>query len=138
MNEKLKMSFVGAAAKFNYDLDSLSELTNQEKIDNYILSELNELLELNDKSVMQARFDYFKIPGTVLSDYEQKLIRIEDSDQYLLAGIRHFGQNPEKPFIYIWANFKIEENEMESVIKSSLPHFEICEPLHISNMLNPK
>ncbi|MGX7108152.1 hypothetical protein [Facklamia miroungae] len=138
MNEKLKMSFVGAAAKFNYDLNSLEELTNPKRVDQYILSELNELLELNNKSVMQARAEYFKIPGTVPSDYEQKLIRIEDSDQYVLAGIRHFGQNPKKPFIYIWANFKIEENKMESITKNILPYFEIFNPLHISYMCSPK
>lgn len=137
MNEKLKREFVRAASKYTYNLNILSNLTNQEKTDRYILSELDEILELNNQNVMEDRFNHFKIPETLLSDYEQKLIRIGKSDKLVLAGIRHLGGNSKKPFVYIWPNFKIDENNMKDIIENVRPYFDIFDPLYINFWISP-
>lgn len=137
MNEKLKREFVKAASNYTYYLNILNDLTNQEKIDNYILTELNELLELNNQSVMEDRFNHFKVPETRLSDYEQKLISIGKSDKLVLAGIRHVGGNSKKPFIYIWPNFKIEEHDIKDIIEHISPYFEVFNPLYINFWISP-
>jgi len=133
----MKMQFIKAASKFTYNLDILDELINEETVNEYVLEELDELLELNKKEIMRDRFDYFKIPGTVISDYEQKLISIGVSDKFVLAGIRHMGGNPNKPFIYIWPNFLIEQDNIKDIVKSIYPYFKIFKPLHINFWISP-
>lgn len=132
-----KMKFIQAASIFTYDLESFGLSLEQEKVKKYILSELNEMLELNEKDIMRERLDYFQISGTIISDYEQKLIKIEETNKSVLAGIRHMGGNPNKPFIYIWPDFVIKEEDIEIIIKNVYPYFKVFNPLYISFWINP-
>lgn len=137
LDNKMKMKFVQFASEFIYDLEVLGKLINEEKVNNYILSELDQLLELNKRDIMKARFKHFKIPKTKISDYEQKLIKIGEKDKFVLAGIRHMGGNASKPFIYIWPNFMIKQADIKDIVKNVYPHFKVFKPLHINFWINP-
>lgn len=137
LDNKMKMKFVQVASEFIYDLEVLGKLINEEEVNKYILSELDELLELNKRDIMKARFKHFNISKTKISDYEQKLIKIGKTDKFVLAGIRHMGGNANKPFIYIWPNFMIKQADIKDIVKNVYPYFKVFKPLHINFWINP-
>lgn len=137
MDINSRKKFIDAAATMMYDLDVFRSLINKEKVENYISSELDEMLGLNDKKIMKNRFNYFRVPGTNILDYEQKLIRLGNSNKSVLAGIRHLGGNPKKPFIYIWPDFELDNSNLRNVMEEVYSYFEVFKPLSVNFWINP-
>ena len=115
-----RQGLVDAGVKYIYQLDDFPRTS----VENQISLELDEILELNQAEVLNSRLNWVGIGED--SDYLNRWI--ETSEGYVLAGIRHFSGNREKPFVYFWPSFKIKS--ISDVIGSIEPHFEIFNPKH--------
>lgn len=121
----------------SFDLESLAELSSESLL-NYARSELEYMLSLNQEDVKVKRCAYFKIPGTLASDYSERIFAL-DGNKKVLIGIRHAGADPTKPFISLHLNYSISRSEeiREAYQKVKL-FFNKFDPSHISIWCNPK
>jgi len=109
---------INAAKNYIYQLDDFPE----EAIIEQIKEELKDILSLNDDEVLEKRLKYIGIGKK--EDYLNQFI--ETSEGTVLAGIRHMGGNPDEPFVYMWAGFKIQN--LHKIIGELRPYFEIFNP----------
>ena len=115
-----RQGLVDAGVRYIYQLDDFPKTS----VEKQISLELDEILELNQAEILNSRLDWIGIGEA--SDYLNRWI--ETNEGYVLAGIRHFSGNREKPFVYIWPSFKIES--IGNVIESIEPHFKMFRPKH--------
>jgi len=110
--------FIRAAKNHMYQLDNFSE----EAVLGQIKQEFDDILSLNDNAVLEKRLAYIGIGRK--EDYINQFI--ETREGTVLAGIRHMGGNPDKPFVYIWPSFKIMN--LAKTIDEIRPYFEFFKP----------
>ena len=119
--------FIHAAKKFMYQLDDFPD----EAVVGQITDEFEEILALNDNAVLEKRLRYIGIGKK--EDYMNRFI--ETSEGIVLAGIRHLGGNHDKPFVYMWASFKIQN--VSQIITELRPYFEIFKPKSFHFWIRP-
>lgn len=115
-----RRGLVDAGIQYIYQLDDFPRAS----VENQISLELEEILELDQAEILNQRLSWVGVGKA--SDYLNRWL--ETDEGYVLAGIRHFSGNREKPFVHIWPSFKI--NSIDNVIKSIGPHFRIFKPKH--------
>lgn len=119
-----------------YDLSVLAPIDEQAAVSETIL-ELEDLLALNNASVLEKRHQHFQISGSKAEDYKERLFEVSSSKQFF-AGIRHAGQNPDLPFVQITANFNIEHGQnIAHVLKVVQNEFKIFNPKYFSYWTKP-
>ena len=106
---------IDAGVKYIYQLDNFPRAS----VENQIGQELDAILDLNRPEILNERCEYFGIGKA--SDYLHHWL--ETDEGYVLAGIRHLGENKEKPFVYIWSSFKIENANFIKNIRSYFQKF---------------
>ncbi len=119
-----------AMAVFNtYDLSKI-------KIDknlalNFLRNQiLEDFEELNSVETKEARHQHFKMGD--INDYAECFLEIGEGKK-VICGIRHFGGNPDLPFINCIPNFEINSrNEANLVAKKIRVRFEKFNPLYLS------
>jgi hypothetical protein len=124
---EIRERLINAAQQYVYQLDDFPKKAVLAQIG----KELDELLVLNDDLVLEKRLAHIGIGGK--EDYLNKYI--ETSEGIVLAGIRHLGGNPEKPFVYMWPGFKIQN--LKGIIGEINHHFEIFKPKSYSFWIRP-
>ena len=134
LNDLEKKSFAEALLK-TFDLRPLDPVDQNLAINN-LIEEVNECLSLNDDSKKEERFNHFNIPGTKPNDYSEKLFEI-NGQEAILAGIRHLGGNPHKPFIAIRANHSLDSYRNLSKVASIVQNeFSVFKPAYMSIWVN--
>lgn len=109
---------IDSAKNYVYQLDDFPE----EAVIEQIKEELDDILSLNDDLVLEKRLKYIGIGKK--EDYLNQIIKT--SEGIVLAGIRHLGGNRDKPFVYMWAGFKIQNINM--IINQIKPYFQMFNP----------
>jgi|GEM_PF-666975 len=119
-----------AMAVFNtYDLSKI-------KIDknlalNFLRNQiLEDFEELNSVETKEARHQHFKMGD--INDYAEYFLELGEGKK-VICGIRHFGGNPDLPFINCIPNFEIASKyEARFVAKKISSRFEKFNPLYLS------
>lgn len=127
LEKRIINELVIAAKNYIYQLDDFSD----SMIIKQITKELEEVFELDDDSILEMRQKYFGV-GTK-DDYKNKLITTSEGN--ILAGIRHKNGNVDKPFVYLWPSFKI--NDMNLIIDEINPYFEVFKPKSYNIWIRP-
>ena len=136
LNTDVKNKFAAAALK-TFNLSIFGEVNNDEAIKTMV-SDLDELLELNDPQVMGRRHDFFKVPNSKPNDYQEQVFQIAEGKS-VLAGIRHAGGNIERPFINLWPDYELQSLEDVSEAYSKIvDQFKLFSPKDLSFWLNPE
>ncbi|MCJ8347244.1 hypothetical protein MJH12_17015 [bacterium] len=125
------ISSFGPALSQTFDLKSFD--LDKSKVLNFLNDELQqELLELNTKKVSTSRCTFFKVDGTDPEHYLNRLYSLPRGGQ-VICGIRHFGGNPNLPFLKINPNFKVDSKKKALEIYSSLQgDFQLFDPKYLS------
>jgi hypothetical protein len=90
----------------------------------------SEYEELNMIETMQSRHQHFKVGH--IEDYAEYIIEIEEGKK-VVCGIRHFGGNPDLPFINCIPNFEIvSKHDAKVVAKRICSRFKKFNPLYLS------
>lgn len=130
----LKKSDVQSFAKAelrSYDLSELS-LCEEEALREIEKDIQSEWDELNDPSVMKARFEHFKIEGATPESYRESFKEI-DEKRLMLYGIRHFGGDKNLPFVQMRLNFQPKDkSEVKRLYDSIKLELEVFKPQKIS------
>lgn len=113
-----RKKLIDASVKYIYQLDDFPRAS----VENQIGQELDAILDLNQPEILDKRLEYFSIGKA--SDYLHHWL--ETDEGYVLAGIRHFGGNKEKPFVYIWSSFKIKN--INTIIRNIESYFKKFNP----------
>ena len=134
----MKEVFIKAAEINSYDIKSLNNI-NEKQLYEFLSREFDTILGYNKNIKMnQGRLEKFKVPNAVISNYDHKFIEIEKNKK-VLAGIRHVGGNPEKPFIYLWPGYVIENIQQITAIKEKLlPYFKLFNPQYLNMWFSKK
>ena len=122
-----RAKLIDAGVKYIYQLDNFPKAS----VENQISRELNAILDLNRPKILNERLEYFGIGKA--ADYLHHWL--ETDEGYVLAGIRHLGGNKEKPFVYIWASFKIKN--INRIIKNIESYFKKFNPKSYHFWLRP-
>ncbi len=99
--------------------------------------ELEDLLTLNDPAVMSRRSHHFSILGTTEDDYAEKFYRL-DSDQAILAGIRHLSADPSHPFVHLMLPFAPKNSDLLRLAEFARSTFWKFAPKHLSFSARPR
>lgn len=128
LNEQDLNSFTVAVLK-TYNLREFN--VDKEKAYSFLQNEISqEFIDLNSSETMKLRHDFFKIGDP--SDYGEYLIELEDNKK-LICGIRHFGRNPDYPFINCTPNFGINSKvDAENVADQIKERFQKFNPLWLN------
>ncbi len=130
-----KKQLANAALK-TFDLNNIENLDVNAAIST-IEIELEKRLQLNDPQTLNRRHNFFKVPGSVSSDYEERLFNLS-SGKSVLAGIRHVGGNIDKPFISLWSDHDFENlGDLKKMYITLKNEFKIFSPKHLSVWVNP-
>lgn len=123
----MKKELIDAAKEYIYQLDEFldSQVIGQIKI------ELDSILDLDSDEVLKMRQAHFGIGKK--NDYKHQWIKT--CEGYVLAGIRHTNGNPNKPFVFVWPSFKI--NDHHRVFKEISPYFRVFKPKHYNIWIRP-
>jgi RimJ/RimL family protein N-acetyltransferase len=119
--------FINAGMDYIYELDEYQ----RSSVYIQIAKEFDEILDLNKLNILEERSKYFGI-GEPL-DYFNHLI--ETDEGAVIAGIRHLGNDKNRPFVFVWPSFRI--NTIQNIIKSISPFFEVFKPEHICYWSRP-
>ena len=122
-----KNLFINAGINYIYELDQYKKSA----VYTQVAEEFDEILDLNSLAVLDGRSKYMGVGKP--SDYLNHLI--ETDEGAVIAGIRHLGNDKNKPFVFVWASFKI--NSPQNIIKSISPYFEVFEPENICYWSRP-
>ena len=96
------------------DLNELPTI-NRDRACRNILRDFEEILSYNANEIREKRCNWFNVPGTTIDDFSNIIIQI-DNEGDVLAGIRHVGGNPGRPFVYMWPGFTIRhEDELDRI-----------------------
>lgn len=107
---------VALAVLGTYDLTGFK--IDKEKALNFIKYQIEqEFKELNSDEVKNLRQQYFKIGEP--DDYGEFLLEI-DNNKKVICGIRHFGRNPDYPFINCTPNFEITSKTEAKVVADQI------------------
>lgn len=126
--------FAQSAAECLYDLSAINIL-----LESAILSveqEVQTLLKLNDLKTLQRRYEYFRILGTSIHDYEERFYEI-NTGQTVLAGIRHKIGLVDQPFVHTLLDFTPNKNDIKLLKEFSLQQFHKFKPKYLSLWLKP-
>ena len=119
--------FVSAGINYIYDLDEYKKSS----VCSQIATEFDEILDLNRSEVLEGRSRYMGIGKP--SDYLNHLI--ETDEGLIIAGIRHLGNDKNKPFVFVWPSFEITSTQ--NIIKAISPYFKVFKPENISYWSRP-
>ncbi|MGI4992080.1 hypothetical protein ACRXCV_05595 [Halobacteriovorax sp. GFR7] len=93
---------------------------------------LDDLNDLNSMETKLARHKLFKVDNATVDDYEESLIDLGDGRK-VICGIRHYGRDPNLPFINLIPNFCLSsKSEALGVYKLIKDRFEIFSPKFLS------
>jgi L-amino acid N-acyltransferase YncA len=93
---------------------------------------ITEFEDLNSEETKKARLEHFKIEGTSLEDYSERLLCL-DEERKVLYGIRHMGGNRDVPFVQFAPNFPIgSKSEALEIYQSIKSEFGVFNPLYLS------
>lgn len=136
MNSETRKRLAHAALK-TFDLSVFGKI-NIEAASSTLEHELQKRLQLNDPKTTYQRHDFFKIPNSKQKDYEERLFQVA-MNKNVLAGIRHFGGNVEKPFISLWPDYEFETLvDLKEVYSVIADEFAVFGPKHLSLWVNSK
>ena len=122
-----KKLFINAGINYIYELDEFP----RSSVFRQVAKEFEEVLTLNNPDVLEKRRGYF---GTgEAEDYLNRLIETDEGP--IVAGIRHLGNDRDKPFVLIWPSFKI--SSLKNISECIKPHFEIFKPESICYWSRP-
>lgn len=110
--------FISAGIKYIYELDEYEKSSVYTQIAN----EFDEILDLNHLDVLKGRSEFMGIGNP--SDYLNYLIETDEGP--VIAGIRHLGNNKNKPFVFVWPSFRIKSTE--NISKSIASYFKVFKP----------
>lgn len=110
--------FINAGINYIYELDEYKKSS----VYTQVAYEFDEILDLNSLDVLEGRSKYLGIGKP--SDYLNHLIETDEGT--VIAGIRHLGNDKNKPFVFVWPSFKI--NSTQNIIKAISPYFEVFKP----------
>ena len=113
-----KKLFINAGISYIYELDEFP----RSSVFRQVAKEFEEVLTLNNPDVLEKRHGYFGIGEA--EDYLNRLIETDEGP--IVAGIRHLGNDRDKPFVLIWPSFKI--SSLKNISECIKPHFEIFKP----------
>lgn len=109
-----------------YDLTGL-KIDKEKALDSIKDQIEQEFKELNSNEVKKVRQQYFKIGEP--DDYGEFLLEIGNNKK-VICGIRHFGRNPDYPFINCTPNFEITSKTEAKVVADQIKkRFEKFNPL---------
>ncbi len=135
MNETDKQSFAKAILHESYDLSMIAPVDENAALA-AVMTDMEELLELNKDDTRSGRFNYFNIPNTTVADYSERIFEF-DSNRRILAGIRHVGGNRDLPFVNVTANFSLTNNREISEISALVKkEFKVFKPKHFAFWAN--
>lgn len=117
-----------------YDLDELQ--CNQTYALDGVLAEIRELIDLNDKKILESRHTYFQIPNTSPGDYEEHFFELTQG-KFALAGIRHINGEKDRPFVQMLLGFLPSDQDLELIKSLASEHFKKFAPKHVSLWLRP-
>ena len=118
------------------DLNELPTI-NRDRACRNILRDFEEILSYNANEIREKRCNWFNVPGTTIDDFSNIIIQI-DNEGDVLAGIRHVGGNPGRPFVYMWPGFTIRhEDELDRIKEIILPYFNKFSPQYLNFWLDP-
>ena len=113
---------------FNLSHLNIDEGLAQKDIQEEITSQWSDL---NSPDVMNSRWDYFKVPNTNPSDYQEHLVSL-GAENKVLCGIRHMGGNREIPFIQLTPNFEIKDSKEALIIFNKIKNeMSVFNPLYV-------
>lgn len=114
-----------------YDL-SFIDLDKQKALKEISQELQEEFDDLNSEETTNARLEHFKVHGAKASDYQEKILFLDD-ERKALYGIRNLGGNPEIPFIQLRTNFDLKsKNECLDLYNTIKDEFKVFNPLYIS------
>lgn len=100
---------------------------NLEELKNSIESDLNSIAELSLIETATKRFEFFKLENTCAENFQERIIEIDDN-KFVMAGIRFRGLNKERPFISIYANFELSDENLPDIANLINREFSLFKP----------
>lgn len=98
----------------------------------FIAKELQkEFEELNNTKVKEARLNFFQVPNTTLSHYDEKIVKIKGKGN-LICGIRHLNSNADNAFIDIKTDFYTSKKDLVEIYYTHLQKtFKVFKPKYL-------
>jgi len=119
------------AALNTFDLNDLV-IGKEEALDKLGDDLISEFDDLNSEDTKKARLEHFKIDGSVLEDYSERVLCL-DGDRKVIYGIRHMGGKRDTPFVYFAPNFPIcSKSEALEIYQHVKTQFIVFNPLYLS------
>ncbi|RYZ77724.1 MAG: N-acetyltransferase [Proteobacteria bacterium] len=130
MTEADKLAFAGDILNETYDIPVIDPIDETAAL-KAIVSDINELFDLNLPDVLESRYKHFQVPQSRPEDYREQLFELKSGRTYL-AGIRHAGANPNLPFVQITSNFVLGPHDLSLMKRQIHASFEVFNPLHLA------
>jgi len=114
---EIELNSFAIATYQTYDIAKLNFEINKDIAISFFKDEIKEELDdLNSLQTKNDRHDYFKVEGSTLDDYSERVLNI-DGERKIIFGIRHISGNVKEPFVNLIPNFTLSPLEAKEIFE---------------------